>query len=288
MKGKALIIYSSITGNTGKIANWFRESFERYSMEVTMVHVKNKMDWSQYAGKTYFEDYDVVCLGSPIIAGAPTMAMIKLFSPGGGSDLEKDVTANAEAGKGFNDGGVGFPAGAQPGKGDTKGPGMPPPGNRPAFSRQDYTAGHLMYAGGPFPQGLYQPLGIAFTTYGGGQTGSNECLATLATLKLYLESRNAIPVGQFACCGMEFGPAGLKDGEKPMVFGGEAPAPKVYVDAEGKEHIGSYFFHTHMEQKPGPRDELKAKALIADLVEDYFYSWDGNRKTPGSQYISIS
>lgn len=285
MKGKALIIYSSITGNTDKVANWFRESFEHYCMEVTMIRIKNKMDWSQYEGKTYFEDYDVVCLGSPIIAGAPTMAMIKLFSPGGGSDLEKNVTANAEAGKGFNDGGAGFPKGQDPN--DKKGgPGMPPPG--PAFSRQDYTAGGLMYAGGPFPQGLYQPLGIAFTTYGGGMVGSNECLATLATLKLYLENRNCIPVGQFACCGMEFGPAGLKDGEKPMAFGQEVPDPKTYIDADGKEHIGSYFFHTHMEKKPGPRDEMKAKALIADLVEDYFYSWDGNRKTTGSQYISIS
>ena len=53
MKGKALIIYSSITGNTDKVANWFRESFAHYCMEVTMVRVKNKMDWSQYAGKTY-------------------------------------------------------------------------------------------------------------------------------------------------------------------------------------------------------------------------------------------
>ena len=32
MKGKALIIYSSITGNTEKVANWFRESFEHYCM----------------------------------------------------------------------------------------------------------------------------------------------------------------------------------------------------------------------------------------------------------------
>ncbi len=39
MKGKALIIYSSITGNTDKVANWFRESFEHYCMEVTMVRV---------------------------------------------------------------------------------------------------------------------------------------------------------------------------------------------------------------------------------------------------------
>ena len=79
-----------------------------------MVKIKNRMDWSQYAGKTYFEDFDVVCIGSPIIAGSPTSAMIKLFSPGGGSDLEKNVTANAEAGKSFHAGGAGWtvPSGA--------------------------------------------------------------------------------------------------------------------------------------------------------------------------------
>lgn len=289
MKGKALIIYSSITGNTDKVANWFRESFEHYCMEVTMVRVKNKMDWTKYAGKTYFEDFDVVCLGSPIIAGAPTTAMIKLFSPGGGSDLEKNVTANAEAGKGFNDGGAGFPKGADPTKGEG-GLGMPGglPANMPQWQRMEPIPGHYSYAGGMQPQGVYQPLGIAFTTYGGGESGSNECLATLATLELYLRSRNCIPVGKFACCGFEFGPAGIKDGQKPMTFGGDIPEAKVYYDADGNEHIGSYFFHTHMDQKPGPRDEMKAKALIADLVEDYFYSWDGNRKPAGSQYISIS
>ena len=76
-----------------------------------------------------------------------------------------------------------------------------PPG--PRFQSPDYMAGQVMYAGGPIPQGLYQPL-------------------------------------------------------------------------------------TDMNHKPGPRDEAKAKALIADLVEDYFYSWDGNRKTPGAKYISIN
>lgn len=208
MKGKALIIYSSITGNTDKVANWFRESFEHYCMEVTMVRVKNKMDWSQYAGKTYFEDFDVVCLGSPIIAGAPTTAMIKLFSPGGGSDLEKNVTANAEAGKGFNDGGAGFPKGARSYE----------RGGRTGYARR--SAGEYApvaaYGADPRPlqlcrwdaaPGRVSALGIAFTTYGGGESGSNECLATLATLELYLRSRNCIPVGKFACCGFEFGPA---------------------------------------------------------------------------------
>ena len=64
--------------------------------------------------------------------------------------------------------------------------------------------------------------------------------------------------------------------------------PKEYIDADGNVHIGSFFFHTHMNSKPGPRDEAKAKALIADIVEDYFFSYDGERKRVGSQYISIS
>jgi hypothetical protein len=64
--------------------------------------------------------------------------------------------------------------------------------------------------------------------------------------------------------------------------------PKQYQDADGNIHIGSFFFHTHMNDKPGSRDEMKAKALVADIVEDYFFSYDGERKYVGSQYISIS
>ena len=43
-----------------------------------------------------------------------------------------------------------------------------------------------------------------------------------------------------------------------------------------------------MNSKPSPRDIMKAKALAADIVEDYFYSHDGLRKEVASQYVSIS
>lgn len=295
MKKKALIIYSSITGNTAKVAEWFKETFEHYGMETTMIKLTNTMKWEQYEGKTHFEDYDVVCLGSLIIAGAPTSKMVKTFSLGGGTSLENNVTKNAEAGKGFNDGGVGFvpggPGGPDGGPGGPGGPGGGPGGpigDRPSWHANDYTAGHVTYPGGPAPRGLYNPLGIVFTTYGGGFSGSNEALATLETLKLYLDLANVKVVGKFACCGKEFGPAGLEDGAVPHGPGGSPETPVYYKDGDGNYHAGSYFFHTHMSSKPGPRDEAKAKALIADLVEDYFYSHDGKRKETGSQYISIS
>ena len=145
------------------------------------------------------------------------------------------------------------------------------------------------YPGGPSPRGIYHPLGVVFTTYGGGFYGSNEASATLELLKLYLEVQNVTVVGKFACCGKETGPAGLRDGEIPKTFGNvKLDAPVYYQDADENYHAGSFFFHTHMETKPCARDIDKARYLISDLVEDYFFTNDGMRREPGSQYISIS
>ena len=246
--------------------------------------------------------YDVVCLGSLIIAGSPTTAIIKGFSLGGGGELEDRITANAAAGKGFNEGGAGMP-GEGPGGagGPMSGPGGPmPEGGMPGGPMpeggmpggpggpgggQGGGEGGLRWAGAPAEHGVYRPLGIVFTTYGGGFYGSGEAQGTLAQLKLYLELSNIRVVGTFACCGKEYGPAGLKEGELPS---GVTEPPVYYKDADGLYHAGSFFFHTGMENKPAERDILKAKALVADLVEDYFYSHDGIRKDVWSTYTTIS
>jgi hypothetical protein len=39
---------------------------------------------------------------------------------------------------------------------------------------------------------------------------------------------------------------------------------------------------------PNDRDILKAKFLVADLVEDYFLTFDGQRGFVHSEYISMS
>ena len=41
---RALILYATMTKNTEKIAEWFRETFENYQWEVTMYRLKNNMD----------------------------------------------------------------------------------------------------------------------------------------------------------------------------------------------------------------------------------------------------
>ncbi len=264
---RALILYSSITGNTEKIAQSFKDTLEHYRFQVDMLKITSKLEISRD-----FSDYDLVCLGSPIIAGAPTKVVIKKLSLGGGGAQPTGDPPNGQ-----------------------EGPGGPPPAMPPegmpmnGMGSAANTPLAATYAGGPPPHGIYQPLGLVFTTYGGGFYGSNEALATLETLKLFLELQNVVVVGKFACCGKETGPAGLVAGEIPNTFGGVKLDPPVYYkNAEDRYYAGSYFFHCHMEDKPSDRDMQKAKFLMSDLIEDYFYTSDGIRRNAASQYISIS
>jgi len=223
--------------------------------------------------------------------------MLSHFSAGAASSLEDNVAKNAEKGLGFNAGGAGgfrpdeFPGGPgmpPPPPGGPGGPGMPPPppggpGGPPdmiAWRREEF----MQYPGGPHKQGIYRPIGIAFTTYGGGFCGPSECLPVLELLKLYLEDKGAKVIGRFACPGKEFGPAGLDDGVPPMQI---HEPPVYYKDGDGNYHAGSFFHHCHNNSNPGPRHEAQAKAFIASIVEDHFYTSDGKRRELGSEYISI-
>ena len=286
MKKRALIMYATITKNTERIAKAFGESFEDYGWQVDYHRISNKTARVDFD----YNQYDIVCLGSPIVAGSPLVCVQKRFSPGGGSSLEEDVTKNAEAGLGFNAGGVGLrgPEGEIGMSLDGPGPGGPGGPGPVGFGGMS-AAGETRWAGCPPVHGVHQTLGIIFTTYGGGCTGPDEAMGTLALLKLYLEQGNVKVIGTFACCGKEFGPAGIDDGGRPMTMGpGHLDPPVYYKDGKGNYHAGSFFFHTHMNAKPSIRDITKAKMLIADIVEDYFYSHDGLRKPVSSQYTSIS
>lgn len=270
---KVLILYATMTHNTEKIALWFRETFEEYNWDITFVRLANSTNYAALQDKLYFDDYDVVALGSPIVAGAPLQAVIKALSLGGGGALEKEVQDNLLDNK--------VDASSAPSM----------PGVR--WRREP----------APYPGVLrrmdFRPLGIVFSTYGGGFFGPGECIAVLETLKLYLALNNVDVVGKFACAGKETGPAGYPLGVKPKkTF---RPGPKdlnaqeadvsdavIYKKKDGSQAPGSYFFHYDLYNKPGRREEVKARAFISDFVEDFFMSYDGARNIAISEVISIS
>lgn len=281
-KRRALILYATMTKNTEKIASCFRETFLSYGWEVTMYRLSAKSDWAEMQPNVYFDDYDVVCLGSPIVAGGPLTIVTKIFSLGGGTGLEAQIQSQVDKGE------TKF---TEKSEGDVmkgKGPGAPGAGQAGARPGCRWRRNEAPYRGIQ-TTGEHEPLGIVFTTYGGGFCGSQEAMATLEILKLYLMMNNVVTMGKFACCGREFGPAGLDKGEKPRCNPGfEIADPVMYDMPDGSVEQGSYFFHHNMWEKPSSRDEIKAKSLIADFVEDYFLTNDGQRRPYGSEYITIS
>lgn len=272
-KRRVLILYATMTKNTEKIATWFKNTFDLYNWDVTVFRIAANSDWSGMRGNLFFDDYDVICLGSPIVGGAPLQPVIKAFSFGGGGALEKEVQNNLDT---------------------QKKEGAAAPAKPVGTWRRENSA----YPG-VLNRNDKRPIGVVFCTYGGGFYGSNECTATMETLKLYLELHSVDVIGKFACGGKETGPAGYALGEKPKAdFRPGVPKtalpdadvcdPVMYQMKDGTEKPGAYFFHYDLEEKPGPREEAKAKAFISDLVEDYFMTYDGERNLVLSQIISIS
>ena len=279
---RALILYATMTKNTEKVANWFKETFEVYGWEVNSYRLANSSNWAEMQPNVYFDDYDVVCLGSPIVAGGPLTIVTKLFSLGGGTGLEQQIQGQVDKGE------TKFTEKSEGDVMKNKGPGAPKAGEKGARPGCRWRRNEAPYRGIQ-ATGEHEPLGIVFTTYGGGFCGSQEAMATLEILKLYLKMNNVVTMGKFACCGKEFGPAGLERGEKPRCNPGfEVADPVIYDMPDGTTAQGSFFFHYAMWDKPSPRDEGKAKALIADFVEDYFLTNDGEVRPYGSEYITIS
>jgi hypothetical protein len=272
-KRRVLLMYATMTKNTEKVAVWFRERFIHYGWDVMFLRLKMDTDWAALQKDLYFDDYDLVMLGSPIVGGSPLQVVIRAFSFGAGGSLEAKVQKNIDENK--DD--ASEPAEPTHGvlwrRERAPCPGMPNHKNR-------------------------RPLGVVFTTYGGGFYGSAECLATLEQMKLYLLTHDVDVIGKFSCAGKETGPAGYPVGVKPKKDfvpgrkdeGADADLPdaEMYTLGDGSQVPGSYFFHYDCDGKPGPREEAKAKAFISDIVEDYFMTYDGAPNPPISEILSIS
>lgn len=70
MGRKALIIYATVSGNTEKISNCFKDALEEQKWSVDMIKLTNKTNFVEEP--VFFDEYDLLFLGSPIMAGLPS------------------------------------------------------------------------------------------------------------------------------------------------------------------------------------------------------------------------
>ena len=76
-KRKAVVLYGSLTGNTEMVGKAFAEVLEEYGFETRCEKLKAGKDWSE--DPVIFSDYDIVVLGSLIVAGLPYKEVYQLL-----------------------------------------------------------------------------------------------------------------------------------------------------------------------------------------------------------------
>ncbi len=323
-KRKALVIYGSITGNTKMIADEFGKVCEAYGFEADVVKIDPKRDWDK--DPVFVDDYDLVCLGAPIIAGLPYKEVSMLLGLQGKKQLYKNreiwerIMELKAAGK---------PLG--PGAGE-----QVVPGSIPGVRYGTGVEGIVCPSTGTgAPGSKSEPnrktiYGIAFTTYGGSGVGPEECYGTLGNLVEFLRVNGIRCVGKFACPGKElrhnsvdalaaslkmnidesqalmqrykddpnsdefkkFTPAQMKMLEKMASVKdeesfGDDPM-MVDNDPMGIGKKGSVCWHYDFQHRPSPRDVQKANIFLSEVIEDYFLTFTGDPRPPYSEYTCIS
>ena len=324
-KRKALVIYGSITGNTQMVAKEFGKVCEENGFEVDLVKIDPRRNWDK--DPVFVEDYDLVCLGSPIIAGLPYKEVSMLMGLQGKKQLyrNRDVYERIQAH---------LAAGGHlgPGAGEVHVPGQIPGVHYntgiPGITCMDVGTGAPGSKSDVNKKTIY---GVVFCTYGGSGVGPEECYGTLEVMVEYLRVNGIRCVGKFACPGKElrhsavdrlamvlkvnideaqammqrykenpqseeFGklnPGQLKalaEGANTRdedSFGDDAPT-MMDNDPMGCGKRGSIIWHYDFQNRPSPRDLTKANIFLNEVVEDYFMTFTGDPRPPYSVYTCIS
>lgn len=76
-KRKAVVLYGSLTGNTEMVGRAFAEVLEEYGFETRCEKLVAGKDWSN--DPVYFREYDIVVLGSLVVAGLPYKEVYQLL-----------------------------------------------------------------------------------------------------------------------------------------------------------------------------------------------------------------
>lgn len=323
-KRKALVIYGSITGNTEMVAKAFGDVCTEYGFEAELVKIDPKRDWDKEP--VFVEDYDLVCLGAPIIAGLPYKEVSMLVGLQGKKQLYRNRESFARIQELLKQG---VPLG--PGTAEEA-----IPGNIPGVhygTGMDGVCCPSVGTGSPGSKsdnGKKTIYGIVFSTYGGSGVGPEECNGTLEVLIELLRVNGIRTVGKYACPGKELRHTAvdslaqklkmnIDESQALMQVFKENPNAqevlkltpeqiKILADAaaikdedsfgEGAQMMlnndpmgcgkpGSVMWHYDFQNRPSPRDLTKAKIFLSEVVEDYFLTFTGDPRPPYSMYTSI-
>lgn len=303
-KRKAVVLYGSLTGNTEMVGKAFAEVLEEYGFETRCEKLVAGKDWSE--DPVRFWDYDIVVLGSLIVAGLPYKEVYQLLGLQGTRNI------------------MGVSGG--PGEGEMN-PEDNPMGRLSMHSGIPGIVAPSVATGSPGAKGDQLPTiyGVVYATYGGSGVGPPECIGSLEVMEELLRVNGVRTVGKFACPGKEIRHEAVDGVAKELDiniadsmaliqrFGKDPEAEEFKKLGEEKVSIikrylgieddfsmldgndplgigkpGSTFWHYDSGRRPSPRDITKAKIFMAEIIEDYFLTSTGDPRPPYAMYTCIS
>ena len=175
MSNKCLIAYSSITGNTEKVARRFKNTFERNHWECDMVKIGKRAE--DILNPPFdIDTYDFLCVGSGLMVHLPYNEILNVLRRLRlGMDPRIALRNRDET----------IPYITEPV------PEAPPPWDNP-----DIVAHHRKIVLGPESK-----KAVVFITYSGYEFGPKEAVPGLELLALEVEHLNFQCIGQFCCPG---------------------------------------------------------------------------------------
>lgn len=302
-KRKAVVLYGSLTGNTEQVGKAFAEVLEEYGFETRCEKLVAGKDWSD--DPVIFWDYDIVVLGSLIVAGLPYKEVYQLLGLQGqrnimGMKMDRSKPMDPEAN---------------------------PMGRLMLHSGIPGIVAPSVATGTPGAKGDNLPTiyGVVYATYGGSGVGPPECYGTLEVMEELLRVNGVRTVGKFACPGKEIRHEAVDgiaqelniniadamamiqrygrdpeteefkkmDPEKIHIINKYLGIEDDYSMLEGNDPLGigkpgSTFWHYDSGRRPSPRDITKAKIFMAEIIEDYFLTTTGDPRPPYAMYTCIS
>lgn len=302
-KRKAVVLYGSLTGNTEMVGRAMAEVLEEYGFETRCEKLVAGKDWKD--NPVIFWDYDIVVLGSLIVAGLPYKEVYQLLGLQGNRNI---------MGTSFS-------------PNEPMDPEQNPMGRLNLHSGIPGIAAPSVATGAPGAKGDNLPTiyGVVYTTYGGSGVGPPECYGTLEVMEELLRVNGVRTVGKFACPGKEIrheavdGIAkdfdiNIADAMALIQRWGRDPEAKEFQQM-GREKVavierymgvaddysmlegnnplgigkpGSTFWHYDSGKRPSKRDITKAKIFMAEIIEDYFLTTTGDPRPPYAMYTCIS
>jgi len=271
MPQKALIMYSSVTGNTEKVARRFKQVFAKKGAwgdwQCDLFRITGQVDLKN--PPFHFDDYDFVCVGSPIFANRPAKEMTAILNGGG---LLKFQTMPAAYGTAEE---------ARPRTppkpvrgivfvtytGDFRGP----PEALPSLTRLEMDVeGLRVQVVGKFacPGKIWRKRAVdkvARAFYNGNVE------ETSGIIQRYKENPNS---PEFASLAAEQ-KAGL-----------DAAANETQHGDPDWSHRRCW--HYNVQNRPGERDLLKAEIFLEEILEDYYQPDQPTEALDVSQYICIA